>query len=459
MIELFFLVIFGFGALYALYYWFNSMFQKEKDFANDVYHYLSRRYKNTTIVDSGGAISDPIIISRDAGPFKLIEVKVVTEKHASATDQDLIIRGEVDPQKFQAGQIKPANLFLYLKSRGHRYSHDITIGDAKFDRRFIINSEDPRFARHLLAQTNLRNHFTQDFDLEGYSIRWFRDNSPVIQVRMETMSLPTFIRGFSILLGTIGNLAEKGYLIRGTGDRQEAVKIPTYRPRKGLKEIPSYKDTSIAYSSSTKEFPVINEDIGFDEELTESDFDEAVIDLKNSSKDEIPMIKSARMEVPKKDSIVEEQRRDLFSSIRYQVKELMFKPEKVIIQTFSSSTSDIVVTFLDNNRVRFTTLIERPPKSNFEIQVNFIKDPQSASWSDVWKDIEITGPPEIIDNLKSRNMIANRIAMTGHIAFNASGTVEQGIKCEITVLKTKETISAGYSLLKDFIWFFEMMNI
>lgn len=438
MIELIFLVIFGFGALYALYYWFKSTFQKEKDFANDVYHYLSRRYKNTTIVDSGGALSDPIIVSHDAGPFKLIEVKVVTEKHSSTTDQDLIIRGEVDPQKFQAGQIKPANLFIYLKSRGHRYSKDITIGDAKFDRRFVINSEDPRFARHLLTQTNLRNHFTQDFDLEGYSIRWFQDNSPVIQVRMETMSLPTFIRGFSILLGTIGNLAEKGYLIRGTGEHQEAIKIPTYRPVKGLKEIPSYKDTSITYSS-IKELPVVKEDFGYGEDLTESDFDEA--------------------RVLKKDYIVEEQNRNLFSSIQYQVKELIFMPTKVIILPFSSSTKDILATFPDNNRVCFTTLIERPPKSNFEIQVNYLKDPQSASWSDVWKDIEITGPPEIIDNIKSRNMIANRITLTGHIEFNATGIVEQGIKCEIIVLKTKEKISAGYSILKDFIWFFEMMNI
>lgn len=438
MIELIFLVIFGFGALYALYYWFKSTFQKEKDFANDVYHYLSRRYKNTTIVDSGGALSDPIIVSRDAGPFKLIEVKVVTEKHSSIADQDLIIRGEVDPQKFQAGQIKPANLFLYLKSRGHRYSKDITIGDPKFDRRFVINSEDPRFARHLLTQTNLRNHFTQDFDLEGYTIRWLRDNSPVIQVRMETMSLPTFIRGFSILLGTIGNLAEKGYLIRVTGEQQEAIKIPTYRPVKGLKEIPSYKDTSITYSS-VKELPVVKEDFGYGEDLTESDFDEA--------------------RAQNKDSIVEEQNRDLFSSIQYQVKELIFMPTKVIILPFSSSTKEILATFPDNNRVCFTTLIERPPKSNFEIQVKYLKDPQSASWSDIWKDIEITGPPEIIDNIKTRNMIANRITVTGHIEFNAKAIIEQGIRCEIRVLKTKETISAGYSLLKDFIWFFEMMDI
>ncbi|MFX1547284.1 MAG: hypothetical protein ACFFCU_13865, partial [Promethearchaeota archaeon] len=82
-----------------------SSIKEEKNFALDVYRYLNRRYPKTVVVDYGGLASDPIIQSRDAGPFKLIEVKVVTKKVTDRSDRDLILRGEVNPEKISNAEL------------------------------------------------------------------------------------------------------------------------------------------------------------------------------------------------------------------------------------------------------------------------------------------------------------------------------------------------------------------
>lgn len=459
MIEIFFLIIFGVVIIYVLFFWFYSSIKKERDFANDVYKYLSRRYKNTTIVDYGGISSDPIVLSREAGPFKLLEVKVITEKSSEKYDQDLIIRGEVDSQKFQTGEFKPADVFVTLPSMSYRPSSNITIGDSKFDVRFYVNSKDPQFVRHLLARTNLGDLISKNFDLEGYNIRWLSTNTPVIQVRMETMSSSSFIQSFNILLGTVGALAEKGYLIRKTGVQKKAtIEIPSYSPSKELKEIPSYTDKPTKMIPSYAEEPVLKETIVSQEE---SEFG---INYSSTTSPEYPSVSTNLLEPieilkPKIDAFEERKIQQLFDSIRYQAKELIFEPSQVRILTFSSSTEEIIVTFPEDNRALFSAFIDKSPESDFGIQVKFDKEPQLANWSDAWKDIEITGEREIVEKLKIRSAIANRITTAGYIEFSAVGKAKEGIKCQILVHKSKEGINAGYSLLKDFSWFFEMLYI
>ncbi|MFX0123419.1 MAG: hypothetical protein ACFFAE_07240, partial [Candidatus Hodarchaeota archaeon] len=226
MFEMLFISLFVGGAIYVIFFLIYSNIKAEKDFSLDVYRYLSRRYPKTVVVDYGGITSDPIILSRDAGPFKIIEIKVISEKAASRTDQDLILRGEVDPQKFQRGE-KSANLSLSPQLRWKNHRFDIAIGVPRLDDRFIISSEDDLFPRYILTQTDLGNLIQKSFDLEEYFIRWM-ENSLVIQVRMETMSSNSFIQAFNILLGTVGALSEKGYLTRSVVKRE--VHTPFYTP-------------------------------------------------------------------------------------------------------------------------------------------------------------------------------------------------------------------------------------
>ena len=218
MLELFFFGILILMGIYILYFLVYSSIKAEKDFALDVHRFLSRRYPKTSIVDYGGLASDPIILSREAGPFRIIEIKVVTEKEANKTDQDLILRGEIDPLKFKRGKSTIPSLSLHPQFRWGQSTNDIEIGIPSLDNRFIISSNDSLFPRHLLVQSDLGNLFQKSFDLEGYYIRWSPESeSPIVQVRMETMSLNSFIQAFNILLGSVGVLSEKGYLTRNIG--------------------------------------------------------------------------------------------------------------------------------------------------------------------------------------------------------------------------------------------------
>ena len=165
MIELLFFGMLILMGIYIFYFLVYSSIKAEKDFSLDVHRFLSRRYPKTSIVDYGGLASDPIILSREAGPFRIIEIKVVTEKEANKTDQDLILRGEVDPLKFKRGSSSTPNLSLHPQFRWGQSTNDIEIGIPSLDNRFIISSNDSLFPRHLLVQSDLGNLFQKSFDL------------------------------------------------------------------------------------------------------------------------------------------------------------------------------------------------------------------------------------------------------------------------------------------------------
>jgi hypothetical protein len=277
---------------------------------------------------------------------------------------------------------------------------------------------------------------------------------------METMSSNSFIQGFNILLATVGTLAEKGYLIRRTGEQQKAtVEIPSYLPSRELKEIPSYTDKPMKEVPSYDEEQVLSDMTILDQEESEFRIYKSSTTPQEYLSVSTDLSKPIEVSKPKIDTSEERAIQQLFDSIRYQAKELIIEPSQVTILTFSSSNEEIIVTFPEDHSALFSTLIDKSPESNFDIRVKFTKGPQLASWSDAWKDIEIIGKSEIVNKLRTRSAIANRIAAAGHIEFNAIGKAEEGIKCKMLVPKTREGISAGYSLLKDFSWFFEMLYI
>ena len=441
MFELIFIGLLVFGAIYVFFFLIYSSIKEEKNFALDVYRYLSRRYPKTVIVDYGGISSDPIIHSRNAGPFKLIEVKVITEKEANKTDQDLILRGEVDPQKFQKGEMS-ANLSLDPQFRWDRHVRDLEIGMPKIDNRFIISSDDPLFPRQLLTQTDLGNLLQNSFDLEGYFIRWFE--SPVIQVRMETMNSNSFIQAFNILLGTIGALSEKGFLTRNIGKmRKSDVQIPSFLSTSKVDEIEDKKQVDTKLVDTPTPEKIISEP------------EEPILTWKP-----LPGISTEITKpyaIQDQEEAVESPYQSFFSSISYQAKKIEFEPTHVRILTYSRAAQEIIVTFPENERALFSTFTGRSPSEVFELQINFQEKARSIDWSDAWKDITISGPPDIIGKLQTRTGIAHRITNTGETMVTVKGHPHKGIEYKLVVPKTIRGINAGYSLLKDMIWFFEMI--
>ncbi|MHA2243606.1 MAG: hypothetical protein ACXADY_01425 [Candidatus Hodarchaeales archaeon] len=428
MIELF-IGLFALAFAYIIFFVIYSSIKEEKDFSLDVHRYLSRRYSNTVVVDYGGLSSDPIVHSRNAGPFKLIEVKVVTEKNANKTDQDLILRGEVDPLKFRNRDTKVSNLSLDPQFRWLKHTSDIEIGIPRIDDRFIISSDDSLFPRQLLAQTDLGNLLQKSFDLEGYYIRWLL-GGPVIQVRMETMNTNSFIQAFNILLGTVGALSEKGYIERNIGKQpitsKKTVKTVQFDTIDAQKEIKSKPKEPII---SWEPLPDVSTDITK------------------------PIVEKGQA----KAVLAESPYQSLFSSISYQAKKIEFEPSSVKIFTFSSGTQEIIVTFPNDDSALFSTFSDRLPSEEFDLNVNFKEIARPTNWSDPWKDIVISGAPEIVEKFQTRTGIAHRITSTGVTIIAVKGQLEKGIEIQITVPKTIRGINAGYSILKDVIWFIEMI--
>ena len=449
MFEILFIGLFVGGAIYVVFFIIYSTIKAEKNFALDVYRYLSRRYPRTVIVDYGGISSDPIIQSRDAGPFKLIEVKVISEKASSGTDQDLILRGEVDYQKYHKGD-KSANLSLSPQLRWGKFGQDIIIGVPRLDDRFIISSDDNIFPRYILTQTDLGNLIQKSFDLEGYFIRWMGD-SPVIQVRMETMSSNSFIQAFNILLGTIGALSEKGYLTRSVIKKQEA-HIPSYPPitreeKKPL--ISASEDHQKPVYLITQAKPRLEDTATIQEEITK--VDEPIISLEPLPTVPTEIDKHIEKKLP------ESPYQALFTSIQYQAKKIEYEADRVRILTFSRATGDIIVTFPEKARALFTTIVNRKPPVKFELQIEFQEEARQTDWSDAWKDIKLLGPPDIVEKLIIRTGIAHRITSTGKTMAMVKGHPDTQVECKLKVPKTIRGINSGYSLLKDITWFIEML--
>ncbi|MFX1246825.1 MAG: hypothetical protein ACFFBQ_05530, partial [Promethearchaeota archaeon] len=417
--------------------------KEEKNFALDVYRYLNRRYPKTVVVDYGGLASDPIIQSRDAGPFKLIEVKVVTKKVTDRSDRDLILRGEVNPEKFHGE--KSVSLSLDPQFRWQKYNHDIVIGIPRLDDRFIISSDDSHFPRQLLTQSDLGNLLQKSFDLEGYHIRWLSAKSPIIQVEMETMNTNSFIQAFNIPLGTVGALSDKGYLTRsaGTGGKP-IIHIPSYTPTKVVEDYDKVKVSDIKEESNVLD--TIEESI--------SPPQEPVISWEPLPETSAEVAKSYKFQ----EKPIESPYQSLFSSIHYQAKSIDFEPSRVRIVTYSRASEEIIVTFPENEKATFTTFSDLSPSEEFELQINFQNEARPIDWSNAWKDIDVFGPPDIVEKLIDRTGIAHRIADTGRTkVIVRNQPTKERIIFEITVPKTIRGINAGYSLLKDVIWFFEMV--
>ena len=446
MIEFIFLGLFGFVITYLILFILRSSIKAEKDFSLDVYRYLSRRYSKTVIVDYGGISTDPIIQSRDAGPFKLVEAKVITHKESNRTDQDLILRGEVDPSKYQKGDNEPYNLSLSLESRWNKmskYVKEVEIGNPRFDERFHVTTENLLFSQNILVRADLGKLILRSFDLEGFDLRWVQD-VPVIQVRMETMSSNSFVQAYTILLGTVGALSETGYLTRGIRKRMQADHPSPPRIPIAEKRIPVYEEIQIV--SNDKQEKVIT--------MKEPDL------IKETKSDVSPGFdKPVDVIVPAKPLPTESPYQSLFSSIRYQAKKIEFGPSQVKIFTFSTAAKEIIVTFPSEELAQFNMISVLSPSLNFEMQINYQGPARSTDWSNSWNDITITGHPEIIDKLKLHTGIAHRITDTGHCTITTIGQPSKGIDFEITVPRTIRGINAGYSLLKDMIWFFELIFI
>ena len=443
------LILFGIVAIvlyFVVYSYYSQNIKGEKDFARDVFYYLIRRYPDTKVTDWGGLSSDPIVESRNAGPFRTLEVRVTTEKRNGVVDRDLILRGMVDVKKYQIARNDVSNVLISPKIAWNDPKTKITLGLQALDKRLNVNAYNSVFVRDLIVRTDLGDLIGKNYDFEAFSLHWYKSGDLAIQIRMESMNSSSFLSAFNMALASVGILIQKGYLTRlGKLQEKEVTKgkSPKMKNYNVIRKIPTFEDS---------ELPKINVDTARHQEKLESK-------LKSKSYSEKPInreIEKPSIILPDKVSIEDSPFKPLFTSIRYQVKYINYEKNRVIIGTFSTQVTQIVVTFPKSDEAKIVGKSIQKPRESFKIRINNSQEPQAPTWDNPWKNIELTGIKAIIEQIKFRTAIANRINEIGLIDIDITGS-DDAISYSIIVSKSKPAITAGYSLFIDLVWFFEML--
>ncbi|MHA1512640.1 MAG: hypothetical protein ACTSRJ_01070 [Candidatus Hodarchaeales archaeon] len=451
------IILIGIGAIilyFVGYSYYSQNIKGEKDFAQDVFYYLVRRYPNTKVIDWGGLSSDPIIESRNAGPFHTLEIKVTTERRNGGIDRDLILRGMIDTKKYRIARKDVSNVLISPRITWNDPKTKVTLGSRALDQRLQVSAYNPIFVREMIIKTDLGELIGRNYDLEAYSLHWYKMGELAIQIRMESMNSNSFLSAFNMALATVGVLIQKGYLTRKGKQQKKVLHKGSPLEEKSYDkhiEIPTYKQ---------RELPKIR----VDTERHQKKLEYRQKQKSTSEESMIPEIKipvsskraQAGIILPKQERSEENVLKPLFSSIRYQVKDITYEENRVIISTFSTQVPQVIVTFPQSERAKITGISIQNPKEPFEIRINNSHEPQAPSWDNPWENIESTGNENIFEQLKHRTAIANRINEVGNIDIDITGS-EDGTSYSIQVNKSKEAITKGYSLLIDLIWFFEML--
>ncbi len=451
------IILFGIVAIilyFVGYSYYSQNIKGEKDFAQDVFYYLVRRYPSTKVIDWGGLSSDPIIESRNAGPFRTLEIKVTTERRNGGVDRDLVLRGMIDTQKYRIARKDVSNVLISPRITWNDPKTKVTLGSRALDQRLHVNAYNPVFVRDLVINTDLGDLIRRNYDLEAYSLHWYKMGELAIQIRMESMNSNSFLSAFNMALASVGILIQKGYLTR-KGKQQEKT-VPRGRSLQEKKydtvlKIPTYKPPELPKIRVDTERHL--QKLETRQKLKSTSNERILPERKISITNEIAQTGTV---LPKQELSEANALNPLFTSISYQVKEITFEKNRVIISTFSTQVPQVIVTFPQSERVKITGISIQKPKEFFKISINNSHEPQAPTWDDPWKNIESTGNENILKQLKHRTAIANRINEVGNINIDIIGS-EDGISYSIQVDKSKTAITAGYSLFIDLVWFIEML--
>jgi hypothetical protein len=443
------LILFGIVAIilyFVVYSYYSQNIKGEKDFARDVFYYLVRRYPETQVTNWGGLSSDPIVESRNSGPFRTLEVRVTTENRNGVVDRDLILRGMVDVKKYQIARNDVSNVLISPKISWNDPKAKVILGLQALDKRLNVNAYNPVFVRDLIVRTDLGNLIEKNYDFEAFSLHYYKTGDLAIQIRMESMNSSSFLSAFNMALAAVGILIQKGYLTRLSKQQETIItkgKSPKIEEESVIRKIPTYK---------ASELPKINVDTARHQETFERKQKlKSYSDEQINGEIEMPGIIS-----PNKDVTEVNLFKPLFTSIRYQVKYINYGTDKVIIGTFSTQVPQIVVTFPNSDEAKIVGKSIQKSKKSFNIRINNAQVSQTPTWDKPWKNIELTGTASIIEQINFRTAIANRINEIGSIDIDITGS-DDGISYSILIRKSKTSITAGYSLFIDLVWFFEML--
>lgn len=420
--------------------------KKKKEFAEQVFRYLSRRYPNTNVVNYGGYDKNMAILSKEAGPFATIEARVVTTKdlRSNSKDEDLLLNAVVDRNKFKSKEGMKHYLSLKSQTQWSKVmEQDIIVGSKILDDRFIIQSDNENFARHfLLDNRDLVQLLVKNYDLEGLDVKWENESVPSIQVRMETVHSGNFLHAFNILFATLNALVNHGHIswgeTRSTAFEEKIITIPDtptyqYRESKVSKEIPVVRETKI--------------------KMEEFSTNKASKDIIETEEEPIVLIDLEEVKTLKKPVL---KPKELFTSISYQVENIIYEENKIRIIPYTGSMKEIIVT-IDSTNANMKGCINNSKGIKLELLLESRGEPRERSWNNPWGDITISGNNhEIIEKLKIRSEIAGRMSSMGTVKIHIESSRNDSLCISLDFDSNKLMMDLAYSVVKDLQFFFDI---
>ncbi|MHA2054384.1 MAG: hypothetical protein ACW99F_12375 [Candidatus Hodarchaeales archaeon] len=285
---------------------------------------------------------------------------------------------------------------------------------------------------------------------------------------METMNSNSFLIAYNILLATINILKEKGYLAQASWSGGSPSSVPrrttndyyTRKPESGL-SIPHEKaKKDEKYYVEISEVPKIklHPERDYNKLKTGQDISSEIISPEPA---ELEGIISEKVEYFQKPNILDEdlsfdEYKSLLASIRYQTENITYEKNQATIHTFLSHLPQIKVDFSDREKIELKGISSIVPRKTFSLKVVYLNDPQSSNLQDPWEKISLEGSEDILNQLKVRIAVANRITELGNIEINIIGSKNE-INYSMQINKSKESLTKGYNLLIDLVWFLEML--
>ena len=154
-----------------------------------------------------------------------------------------------------------------------------------------------------------------------------------------------------------------------------------------------------------------------------------------------------------------EELRSLFSSIQYQVQNLIFEEGSVgpvvRIIPYSGSMKEITVT-LNQTRIIMEGCLKKLGLPLINLELKCEGEPRQLSWEDPWEDITVIGEENILNRIKMRAEIASHLASLGTVEIKVQSESKEEICIQLSCVEVDEVIKNAFTLIRDLQLFLEV---
>ncbi|MFQ5980679.1 MAG: zinc ribbon domain-containing protein [Candidatus Heimdallarchaeota archaeon] len=147
-----------------------------------------------------------------------------------------------------------------------------------------------------------------------------------------------------------------------------------------------------------------------------------------------------------------------FSTLQYQVREIIFE-EGVFspiarLFPYSGAMEEIAVEF-EETQIKMSGCLSRENLPSVDLELNAEGEPQRLPGFDLWQTITLTGDDRTLKRLKLRRGIARKMVSLGTVTVKVDSPLLDKICIQIVCTDSKDSIARSYALMKEIQSFLE----